>query len=170
MLTPDRTIRIPYAPKYKEVEKWLQKLQPRNRIEAIQKASIQLILETGCLAHEASQITAANFECRKQKYFVRISGKNPRKIPVSASLAKAWMEQKNTKPVTSRTIELWVKQVFAQSKSMSKITPRALRHARVLQWMREKKSDSRIMSLLGLKSDYSFRMYRVWFEKLKQKE
>lgn len=61
-------------------------------------------------------------------------------------------------PITPRGIEILLHS-YGKRLSYPALTPRLIRHSRVLSWLREGKTKEEVQRLLGLRSDYAFRVY-----------
>ena len=172
---------LPYAPDFNEVRRFLLQSEVRDAREARDQILIWTLLETGCLVSEVSTIGVQAALSRGEIEVLDKEGV-ARHIPISSQYAEALENYQDSLPqhqktlflgwnrhgpfterMSPRGVELVVKQ-FSRKFDQPHLTPRSLRHAAVLEWMKEGVSSTEIQRRLGLKSDYAFRIYDSLFK------
>lgn len=186
LTTPNKIERIPVTVKSRELVDRIRNLPYGEELDARNRAILWLLAETGCRVSELSFLRFNNITVEGEKSAIRFEGKFARSVPITFELAEAcnalriyskkdneWLFRGFNKvgplkgPLTSRGIELLVK-VFSKNSNFSGVTPRTFRHSIVIEWFDEGIPQIEIQSRLGLKTDYSFRIYKPLFKSKKK--
>jgi integrase/recombinase XerD len=186
VIPPDKVEKPPkLVPREKVFE--IVQAQPATDIGHRNKALIGVLLETGMLVSEALALRFEDFN--PESRILLVMGKRARAVSVSVETASALSELKvrlevskgasaryffygysksgpNAERMTSRGVELLFK-AWARSFGLKRFHPRTLRHLFVMEMFLQGKSQAEIMQLLGFKTPYAFRVYRVLWEENK---
>ena len=168
---PEKVERIPKTISTSELIEAIKGLPSETDFAGRNRALLWVLAETGCRVSEAARLKGVDFSSKS----VRFMGKFPRSVPVSAALSRAvhiiggrngWLFCGYNKagpltggPITPRGVELLVKAYASRLGCDNELTPRTFRHSVVLKWHAEGKSKKRMCELLGLRTDYAFRVY-----------
>jgi integrase/recombinase XerD len=168
---PQKVERVPHTLSRAALLTAIRGLPVASVIEARNRALLWTLAETGCQVSEATRLRFSDFASGK----LRIGD---RTVPISADLARE-LERVQSKAgksgeapafvghnrygslggaISSRGIELLVRS-HAERLGSPKLTPRMFRHSVVVHWLKEGRSKTEIRELLGLKTEYAFRVY-----------
>jgi integrase/recombinase XerD len=192
-VTIDVSARVPAPYKVERVPQVFSTASMVERIRALpgdtaSAARDRLLLwtlaETGAQVSEVSRLKFSDFELDAQgaQGWVQISGKAPRRLPISPELAfeaarqmelaghlRPWAfsgyhrAQPLDTPISDRAVELLAR-AYAERLGVPGLTPRAFRHSVVVLWNQNGLSRPEIRERLGLKTDYAFRAYEPLFK------
>ncbi len=171
--TPQKIERIPATVPLPELVTAIRALPAGTLLDARNRLLLWTLAETGCLVSEIALIQETSFSENQ----LRILGKSPRTVPVSAELAQASREFAAMKKsasgplfegfnrfgsmgaaISPRGVELLVRH-FAARLGFPDLTPRTFRHSAVVHWLKQGTTQIEARERLGLKSDYAFRTY-----------
>ncbi|MBY0472169.1 tyrosine-type recombinase/integrase [bacterium] len=173
---PHKVERVPFTVGWPDLMLAIGKLPESPLLLIRNKVLLQILAETGCTVSELPKLRLEDFSGNS----VTLGVKNKRQVPVSSELRRLvhklaeeavvtpedpWLFLGFNKfgslgaPITPRGIEMLVKG-HAKILGFKQLSPRTIRHSRTVHWLKtEKKPISEAQTLLGLKSDYSFRLY-----------
>ncbi|HUP56886.1 MAG TPA: site-specific integrase [Bdellovibrionota bacterium] len=171
---PQKVERVPFTLPWEELLAAIRKLPATSVIEARNRALLWTLAESGCLVSEATRLRFSDFSGTKLK----IPGRAARAIPISVELVaevdtvRARAGKAPDSPafvghnrygslggaISARGIELLVRS-HAERLGAPEMTPRTFRHSVVAHWLKEGKSRTEIRDLLGLKTEYAFRVF-----------
>jgi site-specific recombinase XerD len=165
---PQKVERVPFTLDRETLLQRIRGLPAATVLDARNRALLWTLAETGCQVSEAAKLRFSDFS----KGRVVFSG---RSVPVPPELLTEIerLRSKNADApvflghnrhgalgaaISPRGIELLVR-AYAARLGSPKLTPRIFRHSAVVFWLKQGRSRSEIKDLLGLKTDYAFRIY-----------
>lgn len=177
--TPHKVERIPAIVSLSELLNAIQKLPAESILDLRNRALLWTMAETGCLVSEVTRLRYENWILGSHE--VEFVGKSQRKLHISERLGLAIEELREKthesqskpcpwvfsgfnkfgslgSPITPRGVELLVKH-YASQLGFPELTPRTFRHSAVIHWMEQGIQQKQIQEILGLKSNYAFRVY-----------
>ena len=173
---PRKIERVPQVLETSRLLRSIDDLPQKTVLDRRNRLLLRLLAETGC---SLSEIPRLQFEHFLEKGEVEFLGKNARKVPVSRKLLSE-VEKLRTlvqssfvfqgynrggvmsTTISVRGIELIVS-FLSERLGVKELTPRMLRHSRVVSWHHEGLSIPEIQERLGLRTTYAFRVYRPLF-------
>ena len=172
---PEKVERVPLTFDCGEMTGRIAELPAETNLDARNRILLWVLAETGCRVSEAARLRFENWNDGSPA--ISFSGKFERDVPVSAALSdaardlrkrtkdeKSWMFLGHNKfgplkqPITPRGIELLVK-AYADRFGCPEMTPRTFRHSVVVQWAKSGIPMQEIQRRLGLRTQYSLRIY-----------
>jgi len=178
VVTPAKIERVPFTLAWPSLISKIKEFPHESELHCRNRVLIWILLETGCLVSELTQLKYSQFERKGKAGWLNLIGKNSRGVPISVELLNE-VERMQSKwgrksdylflgfnrfgPVTSRItprgVELLVKSV-AVDLGHAEVTPRTLRHSTVKHWLENGVSETEVQNRLGLKTAYAFRILR----------
>lgn len=170
--TPYKIERIPKTVSYKNLLTSIKNMSMNSDISSRDRVLLWTLLETACQVSELKTIRTEDWSADG----LHFNTKRARKVPISNELFEATqiIQHKYPKkgwffysfnrfgpmktPITSRGVELLVRH-HSKELGFKNLTPRMIRHSTVHHWLNENISTKEIQQRLGLKSEYSFRIY-----------
>lgn len=174
---PEKIERIPEVVPYETLLQQTKTMSADSPLKLRNKTLLFLLLETGCAVSEAADLHWSDWNSKQNEIAFR--GRSARSFKVSKELAvlieKLCETKSPEKPlflgfnrfgslggaISTRGIELLVKSLRENS-GHSKLTPRQLRHSTIAYWLQNGKTLEQVKTLLGLKTNYAFRVYAPW--------
>lgn len=176
LATPGKIERVPFTYSTETLIREIRKLSEESTLELRNKCLLWVLAETGCQVSEVVQLREGSWT----KTHLNFSGKNSRIVAISQDLyvliEKLAFTQKKLKwlfeghnryggmktPITARGVELLVRE-YGKRLGFNELTPRIFRHSAVVYWNKIGKTKKEIREVLGLKTDYAFRVYDPLF-------
>jgi site-specific recombinase XerD len=177
-LTPTKIERVPRTLDHDELIRAVLSLPRDTALDRRNRALVWTLAETGCQVSELVGMRFDDFGPRE----VRVTGKSPRTLAISAELRAAIAEveaDSKSSPwvfpgfnkfgslgaaISPRGVELLVKHL-APALGLGELTPRTFRSSAVLHWHLQGAPRSEIQDRLGLKTPYAFRNFEPIFSK-----
>lgn len=176
VIPPDKVEKPPKLVDQKLVYK-IAKNQPDSSIGWRNQALIRVLIETGMLVTEACSLKKEDVQFHKKGARIQIGGNRARKAALGVQSAAVLKELEKRLPVDSkywfygyrqnapnnerlsvRGVELLFKR-WVKTYRLPHLHARTLRHIFVVRLLKKGKSQSEIMSLIGLRTPYAFRVY-----------
>jgi site-specific recombinase XerD len=176
--TLKRIERIPFTVDTRELLSAIRKLPAASELDARNRALLWLLAESGCQVSEVKLLKFEQVRVRGKEAWIDFGGRNGRSVPVSRDWADWVREIKKIQkskdnpwifmgynrfgplkgPISSRGVELLVRG-YAAKLGEKRLVPRTFRHSVVIHWARQGLDSPQIQKLLGLRSQYAFRLY-----------
>ncbi len=182
---PHKVERIPWTMPMQALMTLIQAMPATTELAARNRLLCWTLAETGC---QVSELCRCRFDQWRalggSKAELHLTGKNERDVPVSRELFEAVNHLKSLQvkespwvfpgfnrfgalggPISSRGVEILVRG-WAERENIPQLSPRTIRHCVVRHWYETGIRQEEIKRLLGLKSDYAFRVYNPMFKTL----
>lgn len=178
---PYKVERVPRTLRYDEILEKILSLPKTQYLEKRNRILLWVLLETGCTVSEVAKIRFKDLNAKKSS--LKLGVKSKRSVEVSKELSQAISELKKQQDkeykrtsewlflgfnkygplsytsISARGVEILMN-VYSNRLGLDDLTPRLLRQTSVLHEFKSGKTKEEIKDKLGLKSDYSFRVYQ----------
>lgn len=191
LVPPDKIEKPPKLVPRRDLLK-IQKEQPDTDMGWRNRALIGVLLETGMIVTEALSLRQEDCHWREKHGVLagaglKVNGKRARMVQVSSTTAQALKQLSrrlkgkkyffygysrsgpNAEKLTPRGVEILFKE-WSKTYELAHLHPRTLRHLYVVQALLKGKTQAEIMEYIGLRTPYSFRIYKPLMDEVQNKK